>query len=158
MVPDLVASYTDNETSDGDISFRVFSGAYLSPKRTELIWWDTPRWFAGSSASHSRKVGNFDITTSAYIFKDKGYRDQEYSNNARFNAKVKYRSKKVRGLSYGLSTSGMILNSGDFFLWENADSGAYRQNPTGTSFMDGKRIYIDPSIKYFTKKGNKHSM
>ncbi len=139
-------------------SIRVFSGAYLSPKRTELIWWDSPRWFAGASASHSRKIGNIDITASTYVFKDKGYREDEYSNTARLNTKVKYRSKKVRGLSYGLGASGMMLNQGDFFLWENADSGAYKQNPAGTSFLNGYRVFIDPSIKYFTRKNNKHSL
>ncbi len=139
-------------------SLRMFSGAYLAPDRKELIWWDSPRWFAGNSVSHARKIGNLDLTTGAYLFQDKGYRDNEFNKQARVNINLKYRSKTVSGLSYGLSTSGMLVNQGDFFLWENADSGAYRQNPTGTSFSNGHRIYVDPSIRYFTSKGNKHSI
>lgn len=139
-------------------SLRLFSGAYLKPEREELVWWDSPRLFTGGSASHSRKAGNMDLIASGYLYKDKGYREDEYDNQARINAKLRYRSKKVSGLSFGLNTSGMMLKQGDFFLWEDAGSGAYKQNPAGTSFMNGVRFYADPSVRYFTPGGNRHSM
>ncbi len=141
-----------------ETSVRLFSGSYLSPKRKELIWWDTPRLFAGSSFSHSRKAGNLGIIAGGYLFQDKGYREDEYKKQARLNAKLTYRSKSLSGLTYGLNTSLMMQNQGDFFLWENADSGAYRQNPAGTSFAKGFRMYLDPSVSYYTEKGGRHSL
>jgi len=145
----------------GDIpktSMRLFSGSYLAPAREELIWWKTPRWFSGNSLSHSRKSGNLDVTAGAYLFQDKGYREDEYKEHARLNARLNYRSKKIRGLSYGINTSAMYVNQGDFFLWQDADSGAYRQNHTGTSFNISRRLYFDPSVRYFTEKGGRHSL
>jgi iron complex outermembrane receptor protein len=139
-------------------SIRLFSGAYLKPARKELVWWDSPRWYAGGSASHSRKAGNLDVTADTYLYNDQGYREDEFDKLARMNVRLRYRAKKISGLTYGLNTGGMITSQGDFFLWENADSGAYRQNPSGTSTLNANRFYIDPSVKYFTSKGHRHSL
>lgn len=139
-------------------SIRLFSGAYMKPERKELIWWDSPRCFAGGSASHSRKAGNLDIVADGYLYNDQGYREDEFDKLARLNTKLRYRSKKLSGLTYGLNTGGMITTQGDFFLWENADSGAYLQNPAGTSTMNARRFYVDPAIKYLSQKGHRHSL
>ncbi len=149
---------TKSPGADPETMVQGFGGFYLSPKRKELIWWDSPRWFAGASFSHARKIKNLELTVGANIYKDKGYRENEYENRGRVNFKLNHRSKKVNGLAYGVNLSAMFLKKDDFFLWQNADSGAYRQNIAGTSYLNGFRLYVDPHISYFNQKGAKHSL
>ncbi len=149
---------TKNPGADPETIFKGFGGFYLKPKRKEMIWWDSPRWFAGASFSHARKIKNLDLTIGANVFQDKGYRENEYETRGRFDLKLNHRSQKVRGLSYGFNASTMITKEDDFFLWQNADSGAYRQNIAGTSYLNGFRLYVDPHISYFTQNGTRHSL
>ncbi|MCD6597076.1 MAG: TonB-dependent receptor, partial [Bacteroidales bacterium] len=149
---------TKNPGPDPETTFQGFGGFYLKPQRKEIIWWESPRWFAGGSFSHARKINKLDLTVGANIYQDAGYRENEYEKRARFDLKLNQRSKSLRGLSYGINASTMFLKEEDFFLWQNADSGAYRQNLTGTSWLNGFRLYIDPHISYFNEKGAKHSL
>ncbi len=149
---------TKNPGPDPETVFQGFGGFYLNPQRKEIIWWDSPRWFAGSSFSHARKINKLDLTVGANIYQNEGYRENEYEKRVRLDLKLNQRSKALRGLSYGINASMMFLKEEDFFLWENADSGAYRQNLAGTSYLDGFRLYLDPHISYFSQKGGKHSL
>ena len=149
---------TKNPGSDPETIFQGFGGFYSSPRRKELIWWDSPRWFAGASFSHARKIKNLDLTVGANVYNDQGYRENEYEKRGRIDVKLNHRSKSVNGLSYGINASTMFLKKDDFFLWQNADSGAYRQNIAGTSYLNGFRFYIDPHISYFNQKGARHSL
>ncbi len=135
---------------------QVFTGLYLAPQRRELVWWNTPRWMGGASFSHARKIGNLDLVGGFNVIQDNGYREQEYKKNIRANLNLRYMSKKIKGLSYGLNLNGMHVNKSDFFLWQNADSGAYRQNIAGTSPYTGYRMNADPYIRYMSSKGGLH--
>ncbi len=135
---------------------RIFTGLYLSPRRKELIWWNTPRWMSGLSFSHTRKIGNLNLTGGLNLIHDTGYREHEYKKNARMNLNLRYTPSKVKGLVYGVNSNGMILDKSSFFLWENADSGAYRQNLAGTSSYSGYRVNIDPYIQYHASRGGAH--
>jgi outer membrane cobalamin receptor len=136
----------------------IFGGAFMNPERRELIWWDRQPLFAGGSFSHLRKAGNLDISLGGNYFKDEGYREGDYENRLRGNVGLRYRSEKVQGLSMGLSTSAMYMDQSDFLLWQNADSGAYRQNPESMSPFTGHRFNIDPFVEYSTRGGDKHSL
>jgi len=149
---------TKDPGPDPETIFQGFGGFYLNPQREEIIWWDSPRWFAGGSFSHSRKINNLDLTVGANVYQNAGYRENEYEKRGRFDLKLNQRSKSLRGLSYGINASMMFLKEEDFFLWQNADSGVYRQNLVGTSWLNGFRLYLDPHISYFTQKGGKHSL
>ncbi len=136
----------------------LFGGAFMNPERGELIWWDRQPLFAGGSFSHLRKAGNLDISMGGNYFKNEGYREGEYENRLRGNVGLRYRSEKVQGLSLGLSTSAMYVDQSDFLLWQDADSGAYRQNPESMSPLTGHRFNIDPFVEYSTRGGDKHSL
>jgi len=132
------------------------NGIYLSPKREELKWWgNKTQLFNGSSFFHSRRIDNLDLVASGNLFHDAGYRTFEFEDRIRFNLNLRYRSKKIKGLSYGVNSGIMYQDKSDFFLWENADN-AYIQNIDGVNTASGIRMNIDPQIKYFDKKGNKH--
>lgn len=136
----------------------IFSGAYLNPRRDELIWWDKVPVFTGASFSHLRKIGNLDLSIAGNYFNDEGYRELEFEKRIRGNLGLRYHFQKLRGLSVGLTASAMYLEASDFILWLNADSGAYRQNPESYTPLAGYRYNIDPFIEYFTPKGDRHSI
>lgn len=134
------------------------AGFFMNPARKETIWWDRTRWFGGTSVSHSRKIGNLDLVAGANLFIDEGYRESETEKRARINADLRYRNSKVDGLSYGLRTTVMAVDKADFLLWQNADSGALKQNPESISELGGTRFHLDPFIEYQKKNGIRHSL
>jgi outer membrane cobalamin receptor len=135
-----------------------FGGGYLKPARRELVWWDKMPVFGGATFTHLRKIGNLDVMLSGNYFQDNGYRTEEWENRGRANLNLRYRFKKVQGLSAGVSGSIMSIHASDFLLWQNADSGAYRQNPVSYAPFWGVRYNIDPYVEYLTRKGGKHTL
>jgi len=136
----------------------LFGGTYLNPSRPELIWRDKSAINAGGSFSHLRKIGNLDLSLGANYVKDEGYREGEYETRIRGSVGLRYRFKKVQGLSAGLTASAMYVDQGDFLLWMDADSGAYRQNPESLTPLTGSRYNVDPYVEYQSKNGDKHSL
>lgn len=157
------------------------SGLYLNPKRKELIWWDdtepdysdkttsiftNPLYaygvenpgFGGFTVTHSQKIGQFDIVGGANLYQDQGFRTPNGEQHVRANANLRYRSKKNKGLSLGLNGNYMYVENTSFLLWQDADSGAWRQNPDAISHNKGYRLNIDPYFLYFDKRGSKHSL
>lgn len=137
----------------------MYTGMYMNPERKELIWWGkTQPMFSGLSYLHTRKIGNLDFTVGGNFLINSGYRENNGEEHARTNINLRYRDKKIKGLSYGINGNIMEMDKTDFFLWQNADSGAWRQNPDGISETKGYRRNLDPYITYFDNKGNKHSL
>ncbi|MDX2431637.1 MAG: TonB-dependent receptor [Bacteroides sp.] len=136
----------------------LFSGAYLKPQRKELVWKDRTPFYGGGSFSHLRKIGNLDLSVGANYFKNEGYREGEYEQRIRGNLALRYSFQKVKGLSVGISSSAMYTDHADFILWQDADSGAYLQNPGTYAPLIGDRYNIDPYVEYFTPGGDKHSL
>jgi outer membrane cobalamin receptor len=136
----------------------LLNGLYMDPARKELIWWDNRPAFSGASMFHSRKAGNLDIVCSYYGFHDEGYREKEFETRNRVTLNLLYRDKKVDGLSYGVNSNAMLVHKSDFFLWQNADSGAYRQNESSVTKLNGFRLNIDPFVEYYNDKGSSHTL
>lgn len=160
---------------------RVFSGFYDSPfadyrgtnlagtsdtilKRKDQKWWTDPKFYTGVNFFHSRRVKeNLDFTFGGAAFDDKGYRLGEWERRGRLNTNLRYRSKKVDGLAFGLNMNGQISDGSLFFIWQNADSVLIPQGGTDTAtttLSDYRtiRANIDPYITYYSKKGYKHSL
>jgi len=136
----------------------LFSGIYLDPQRKELIWWDRNPLFYGASATHLRKIKNLDLVAGVNLFKDEGYRENEYDTRGKINLSLIYHDRRLKGLSYGMNLGGMLTKTADFLIWMNADSGAYRQNPLAVSELTGSRFNADPFIIYNTRNGSQHSL
>jgi len=154
-VINLRTRFPGNEPSTEIIAF---GGVRMNPKRKELIWWDRQPLFAGASFMHMRKIGNLDLSVGGNYYKDEGYREYDYEHRIRGNTAVRYRFRKIRGLIAGVSASGMYIDQSDFLLWQNADSGAFRQRPETYAPLTGHRYNVDPFIEYFTQSGDKHSL
>lgn len=144
--------------NDPTTEITLFGGAFMNPRRRELIWWDNRPAFGGASVSHLRKIGNLDLSVGGNYFKDEGYREYDYEHRIRGNLGLRYRFKQIAGLTAGVSASAMLIDNSDFLLWMDADSGAFRQNPEAAAPLTGHRYNIDPFVEYFTPGGNKHSL
>jgi iron complex outermembrane receptor protein len=139
--------------------FSVNSGIYLNPRRKELMWWGSDRpGFTGMNLMHSQKFGQLDLIVAGNGYLKRSFRESDGETHGRINFNIRYRNKKIEGLSYGVNGNFMFQDKTDFFLWQNADSGAYRQNPDAVSVNKGYRFNIDPFITMFNKKGGRHTV
>ncbi len=159
----------------------INNGVYMNPKRKELIWWDdTELKYAKSSSSvfffplsnfgvknpgfgglnffHSRKIGQVDLVIGGNTYKNQSFRQDENESRSRININLRFRAKKIEGLSFGVNGNYMYQDKTSFFLWQNADSGAYKQNPSTINYNKGYRFNVDPYLLYFNKRASKYSI
>lgn len=144
----------------------LFGGMYDSPKNIAYKWWGNEKLMSQSiSASHSRKIGNFDLVTGLNYFKDDGYRMGENEERIRVNANTRYNFKnKLQGLSVGVNTNYMHTEGGLFLLWDNDSTGALIpqgglvDSTTTISVYTTKRFNIDPFITYVSTNGETHKI
>jgi iron complex outermembrane receptor protein len=134
------------------------SGVYGDPKRESLRWWENANpIFTNAGFYHSRKIKNLDLVIGGNLFSDDGYRKLETEQRFRFNTNLRYRFKKIEGLSVGLNANHMNVTGGLFMLWQNADSAYYPQGGN-IQLYQNYRTNIDPYVIYFTKKNGRHSL
>lgn len=136
----------------------LWGGLYARPERKELSWWwEEPPIFAGASFSHARKIKNVDLVVGGNGNFDQGYRTDNFGEQLRVNAKFRHRPKNAAGFSYGFNTNFQWQHKSDFFIWIDADSGAFMQDEDVVNIYRGIRFNVDPWILYRDKKNNKHS-
>ena len=137
----------------------MYTGIIARPKRKEMAWWwDTNPLFGGVNFMHAQKINDIDLVVGANALSNSGYRTDNYDQQIRANAKFRHRPKKIKGFSYGLNTNLQWQSTSDFFIWLDADSGAFIQNSQGVSPTTGHRINVDPWVMYYDKHNNKHSL
>ncbi|NVO02277.1 MAG: TonB-dependent receptor [Bacteroidetes bacterium] len=135
------------------------SGIYMNPERKDIIWWgNTQPTFSCNQFSHSRKMGNFDLTVGGALLSNSGYRQNNDEQSYRGNFNTRYRSKKHKGLSYGINANFMNRKGGEFLLWQDGDSGVYKPASSFLQRFSNSRVNIDPYIVYFNEKGARHSL
>lgn len=143
----------------------ISQGIYDNPRRKSLKWWDKNPYYSGLNFLHSRKIKNLDLILGGAAYSDLGYRMGEEEHRGRLNFNLRWHSKKVEGLSYGINGNGQYSKSGIFILWQSdslgyvPQGGADINNPASTlSINYGTRINVDPFITYYGKKGFKHTL
>lgn len=130
-------------------------GFYDKPKNRNWIWWNSPRIFSSVGFNHLRKIGSTDIGFGLNVNMDNGYRERNEDGLGRINFKLKHFNQKIKGLSYGLSLNGGQTRKTDFVLWENATTGALKQDTSTAIFLKGTFFTIDPFVTF--KKAGKYS-
>lgn len=158
-------------------SVTTFAGLYDTPGHAPAKWWDANNpMFGGANFFHSRQFGQLDLVLGGNLFSDAGYVGPEpvpadsiaadpyrlgpggYDHRVRFNTGLRWRSKKVHGLSYGVNTNVMKSRSTSVFIWSDTDEGLYRpKNGTVTRTL-GTQYYIDPFVVYHAPQGMRHSL
>jgi len=155
----------------------VYSGIYSEPNVEGGTWWKGTPLIAGANVLHSRQFGNLDFVIGANVNYDHGYlgppitdslvtpdtlsnfsEAQMASKRARVNFNLRYRSKKYKGLNYGINGNVMLSQSNLTFAWLNDSSGLFRAYP-GAVFLQDQFIFnLDPFINFYTATEGKHSL
>jgi iron complex outermembrane receptor protein len=170
---------TKYPTNEPLTKVNVYGGAYSSPGEDQQ-WWDGVPIITGANILHSRKAGNWDLVFGGSVNYDHGYygppvldsfiaqtypdtisnfsNQQMAMKQGRINFNAKHRSKKYRGLSYGLNGNGMLRESVLSFAWLNDSSGLYQGYP-GAVFLQDQTIFnLDPFIHLNLESGSKHKL
>ncbi len=135
------------------------TGIYTKPDRDEMTWWwNRNPYYGGIRFSHLRKAGPVDISLGGSGYFDEGYRDDNYQRYVRFNTGIRYNPEKVKGFSAGFRTNIQYQGLSDFLIWQDADSGAFLQNPAAISPSEGLRLNIDPYLIYYNQQNGRHSL
>lgn len=94
------------------------------------------------------------ITDTILVFNN----DDMLKKRGRINLNLRYRSKKIPGLSFGVNGNAMYNKTNMVFAWLDDSLGLYRSYP-GAVFLQTQTLYnIDPFIKYTTGNGVSHSI
>lgn len=153
----------------------VYSGFYSEPGIEGATWWNNFPLISGANFLHSRRINNLDLVLGANVNYDHGYigppvtdslvwedtisnfnENQMRSQRARFNFNLRYRSKKIRGLNYGVNGNVMYSQTNLAFAWLNDTSGLFQSYP-GAVFLQDQFIFnIDPYVNLFTSTDGKH--
>jgi outer membrane cobalamin receptor len=150
----------------------VYSGIYDTNQKMELndttydLNWNgkNPRKTTGMSFLHSRQINNLDFVLGGNIYLDDGFKEGAYEKRGRVNCNLRYRFKKVDGLSAGVNINTQESNNVVFFIWQNDTTGAYRpsggtvDSTTTLSEATTHRTNIDPYITYITQNGGTHKL
>tara|TARA_Y100001954_G_scaffold235561_1_gene293648 strand:- start:314 stop:2761 length:2448 start_codon:yes stop_codon:yes gene_type:complete len=132
-------------------------GLIDKPKREILNWnGEKRRAFKGIEFLHSMKINMLDLSLGGNIFKDDGYRFGEVTDRKRFNINSNYKSKKIKGLSFGINSNFLFQSTGSVLIWESLDK-AYIPLGGEVTTTNGDTYNIDPFITYF-KNNNRHSL
>ena len=139
----------------------TYTGIYGNPDRESMNWWKQQKksnpMYQGVTFSHAQKLGNLDLVMGGQLYNDEGYRDSANEQRIRANINLRYRFKKIPGLSIGLNSTIMAYSGNLFFLWKSQDS-AYMSKPGALSNYSNTRNNIDPYVSYVSKKGGKHNL
>jgi iron complex outermembrane receptor protein len=114
--------------------------------------------FTSASFSHLQKFGNTGFGIGTFVTADNGYRKLNDQKFGRLNVSLMHRDKKNKKLSYGINLNAGRTADTDFLLWENADSGALKQNPATAQEFTGNFLTIDPFITLNSKDQYKHDL
>lgn len=142
----IVNFRTSEPTRDGKTAFFAETGMFGIPRQQDWIWWDTPRMFSSASLSHQKKYGNTDISAGSFMLFDNGYRRLNNNRMGRISLGLMHHSSKVTGLKYGVAVNAMANRKRDFILWENAATGALKQDESTAQLLNGTSLAIDPSV------------
>ena len=146
----------DKHTSAGYTKITTHFGITDNAKRDVLNWWgDRRQQYYGTEFSHSRKIGNLDLTVGGNYFQDEGYRKDEITDRKRFNFNANYHSKKLSGLSYGINGNFLFQSTGSAIIWNGLDQ-AYIPLNNEITTTNGDTYNVDPFIQYINED-NRHS-
>ncbi len=152
----------------------LFQGFYSDPQTEEAKYWDRTPLISGLNFLHSRQIGNLDLVIGASALVDESFkgpyldttnaytpfdpRGADATSRARANVNLRYRSKKVPGLNYGVNTNWLVGSSISTLLWDNDTTGLYAPFSGSATRTDQIIGNLDPFINYITPNGQSHSL
>jgi outer membrane receptor protein involved in Fe transport len=153
-----VRTQRPNEKPQTKISGYV--GVYDNFKNYSYTGARLPLYY-GAEASHTRRVGNFDMSAAISGFKDEGYREQSFNDRVRLSGSMTYHhpmKSKEKYMSMGANVNYVANQYGDFFIWRSPKDPIH---PSPLTNMGRKEhnFNIDPFWNYDdTEKGISHKI
>lgn len=161
-----IVSLTEREPGlKGELRAKYQIGIYDNPKRSTLKWWDQNPTFHSADVYYGKMYKKFGFTVSANGFTSDGYRQGETEDRVRVSGTLFFKPANIQRFKYGVGYNIQIQQTGTFIIWQS-DTFAYQPSggadasvPGSTlSRYEGKRISVDPYIKYIDKYKNTHSL
>lgn len=105
--------------------------------------------YEGFDVSHSRRIGNFDVSGGLNLFTDEGYREQGYNKRFRIGGNLTYHQPDTgtKLINYGFNVNFLSNEYGDFFIWRSPKE-AYRPSAFTNMGREGNIFHIDPYFNY----------
>lgn len=77
--------------------------------------------YEGFDLTHSRRIGNFDVSGGLNLFTDEGYRQQGYNKRFHINGNLTYYQPDMgmKLMNYGFNVDFLSNKYGDFFIWRS---------------------------------------
>ncbi|MCH8555380.1 MAG: TonB-dependent receptor [Schleiferiaceae bacterium] len=139
------------ENPSGNVT--VFQGVYDSPSQFAIG--ESPRGVTGTTFNYTETKKGVAMVLSGNLLNDNGFGFEQFERRGRLHAKLDYNSKKIAGLSYGLTANAMNRASSNTLLWQSFDQ-PYVPLDSAATLTTGWDYYIDPRIAF--RKGNgKHT-
>ncbi|HLN21364.1 MAG TPA: TonB-dependent receptor [Bacteroidales bacterium] len=143
---------------DPETTFFAETGVFDRPSNRNWVWWNKPRISSTFSFSHLQKAGNNDIGIGVSLSDYNSYRKFNDESLARLSLRLKHYNQDIKGLSYGINLNSGYTEKTDFVLWENATTGALKQDTSSVSNLHGTFLAIDPFISYDSKGPVDHEL
>lgn len=111
---------TQRPGSKPETKISGYVGVYDNYKEYAYTGARLPLYY-GAEASHSRRVGNFDISGAISGFKDEGYRKQSFNDRVRLGGNLTYHQPMDAGkyMTMGANVNYVANQYGDFFIWRS---------------------------------------
>ena len=105
--------------------------------------------YEGFDFSHSRRIGNFDVSGGLNLFTDEGYREQSYNKRFRAGGNLTYHQPDMgtKFMNYGFNIDFLSNKYGDFFIWRSPAE-PYKPSPFTNMGREANNIHIDPFFNY----------
>ncbi len=172
----LINVRTKRPALEPTTSIKTYLGIYGNPDKDSYIWWDQSFWkdgkypvtplgrrsllqsiknpiYDGIDVSHSRRIGNLDLTAGINYFTDEGYRTGNYTNRLRIGGNLTYHDPRVYGLNYGLNLNFLANDYAGFFIWRSPEE-AYVQSSMGNMGRQANMFDITPFLNYTNINNN----
>ncbi|MBA4321491.1 MAG: hypothetical protein C0408_01605 [Odoribacter sp.] len=149
---------TADATNVPHSQFFTETGIYDKPDNRNWVWWSSPRMFSSASFSHLRKIGKTDFGLGINLLSDMGYRKYNDEKLGRISLRLKQHNAKINGLVYGINFNAGYTKKRDFILWDDADTGALKQDTSSVSLLHGSFYTLDPYISYSKPGRFKHDL
>lgn len=151
-----IISLSEKEANPkGELKIKVQSGIYDNPRRKSMQWWVKNPMFYLADIYHSKAQKNWGYTVGTNLYLDSGFRQGEQEKRLRVNGSIYYKPLNIKNFKTGLSYNFQYQDMGVFVLWKN-DSMGYQAMDNTLSRQKAIRFNVDPYLKYYDKKNNRH--
>ncbi len=148
----------------------MYFGIYGDPANSDYQWADKSTWkegkyevkpllrnsifsgvrnpmYEGFDFTHSRRIGNFDVSGGLNLFTDEGYREQGYNKRFRIGGNVTYHQPGANAINYGINYNFLSNKYGDFFIWRSPKE-AYQPSAFTNMGREGNSFQLDPFFNF----------